>query len=102
MFDFDTLIEEYKKIVEYLPDYEKGILEGINIARDFIALYEQPNGEIKTILDKIKAEGIAETAKELKTSLGYKYGDYLISFVEKRDYVIDKNGNVINVIKNKE
>ena len=95
MIDFDTLIEEYQKIAAYLPDYEKGLLAGIDIARDFIASYEHPNGEIKTILDKIKAEEIAETTKELKTILDYKYGEYLISFAEKNNYSLDQNGNVI-------
>ena len=90
--------EAYNKLAKYLPEHDKGRLEGISDVREeldnfILNLCDDFNDE--SILGKIKEEVAKEVIDELKSWLDNMYDEYLIAFVDNNNYCIDGNGNVV-------
>lgn len=95
--DYKRIIRDgYGKLAEYLPEKEKGILECFNIIKeDLDSFCLEDIVENQTILGKIKEEIVHQVIDDIKEWLEYKHDEYLIAFVEKNNYSLDQNGNVI-------
>lgn len=94
--NYKKIIEEngYGKLADFLPEYQKGILKGLNTIRDEIDNFSFDYKPFKndTIMDKIKKEIALEVLELLKEYLENIYDDYLIGFVDSNNYYIDENG----------
>lgn len=90
--------EAYNKLAQYLPEHDKGRLDGISDVREeldnfILNLCDDFNDE--SILGKIKEEVAKEVIDELKSWLDNMYDEYLIAFVDNNNYCIDENGEVV-------
>lgn len=94
------LSDGYKKLVDYLDDYEKGVLGGIQICIEeleaFLANYQEECDE--NTFGKITQEIAEDVIKELSIHLESQFNECAVTFVNENDYVIDEKGDVVKEI----
>ena len=99
--DYKRIIRDgYGKLAEYLPDYEKGILECFSIVKeDLDSFCIEDIVEHQTILGKIKEEITSQVINDIKEWLDYKHDELEVQ-IDNVGLFVKENVKYINYIGN--
>lgn len=89
----------YDKLIPYLPDYQKGVIDGMKEALSYVDTFFDNlsfGKDNESLIEQMKLEVIAESFETFKTWLDTYTDDICISFIENNHYSIDLNGEVVD------